>query len=112
VGGPVSASERRKGANGELEIVRILRDEGWPYAERSSRGTAQERIGDIRHGPEAVHFEVRRRERFNLWEALEKAEREAEPGHLPIVPFRRNRTSWKAALEFAELCALLKLREL
>jgi hypothetical protein len=108
----VSASERDKGARAELEIVHLLRAEGWPDAERSSRGVGQAELGDIRYGPPAVHFEVRRRETIQIWKSLEQAGLEARAGYLPVLAFRRNRSPWYGALELSELLALLKLREL
>jgi hypothetical protein len=77
---------------------------------------SQNRRGDIGHGPEAFHLEVRRCERINIWRGLEDAERAAGELDLPVHCFRRpgNRgrpTMWYAALALDELLALLKLRE-
>jgi hypothetical protein len=107
----MSASERRKGKNGELEVVALLHAHGWPDAKRSSDGRSQVERGDIADGPAGVHFEVRRRETVNVWACLEKAEREAKAGDLPVVAFRRNRSPWYAALPLDILLALLETHE-
>ena len=104
---PVSASERRKGANGELEVVKLLHAHGWTDAKRSSDGRSQNERGDIADGPTGVHLEVRRRETVNVWACLDKAEREAKAGDIPVVAFRRNRSAWYAALPLDILLALL-----
>ena len=103
----MSASERRKGKTGELEVVRILHEHGWTDAKRSSDGRSQVERGDIADGPEGVHLEVRRRETAAIWAWLAQAEREARPGDMPVVVFRRSRSAWMAALPFDLLLALL-----
>jgi hypothetical protein len=103
--------ERRKGKIGELEVVALCRAAGWPDACRTHDGRAQSGRGDLALGPEGVCFEVRRQERFNIWRALEDAERQAGELELPVVAFRRSRSGWYAALELDELLALLQLRE-
>jgi hypothetical protein len=104
----VSASERRKGKAGELEVVHLLRDYGWPDAERNSYGRSQDGRGDIGRGPEGVHFEVRRRERLDIWKSIADAERAAGEGELPVVAFRRSRSGWYACLPLDGLLGLLR----
>jgi Holliday junction resolvase len=106
-GRAVSASERRKGGNGEREVVKLLHEYGWPKAKRTSDGTRQATRGDIAGGPLETHFEVRRRERIEIWSCLARAEAEAKPGHLPVLAFRRNRSRWYAALPLESLLELL-----
>ena len=48
-----------------------------------------------------MHVEVKRRERFNLYEALAQARRDAgESGNLPVVLHRKNNSPWVAVMEF------------
>lgn len=103
----MSASERRKGANAEREVVRLLRAHGWPEAKRTSDGASQGQRGDIAGGPLDVHLEVRRRETINIWACLAQAERDARDDHLPVVVFRRSRSRWYAALPLDALLDLL-----
>ena len=104
----MSASERRKGKEGELEVVKILHEHGWTDAKRSSDGRSQVERGDIADGPTFVHFEVRRRETVNIWACLAKAELEAKAGDIPVVAFRRSRSAWYAALPLDLLLGLLR----
>ena len=107
----MSRTERAKGANGEREIIHLLRAHGWPDAERTSNGNPQAGRGDIRNGPAGVHLEVRRHERIAIWACAAQAAEEAAEGCIPIVAFRRNRSSWLACLPLDELLALLAHRE-
>ena len=104
----MSARERAKGARGELEVVHLLHEHGWPDAKRTSDGRAQVERGDIADGPLDVHFEVRRRETLNIWACLAKAEAEARDGDAPVVAFRRSRSPWYAALPLDILLELLR----
>jgi len=107
----VSATERRKGATAELEIVHILRDAGWTLAERTHDGRVQRARGDIRGGPAGVHFEVKRHERLNVPRALRQVEADANPLDIPVLVHRPSRQDWCATLPLDELLALLRLRE-
>lgn len=104
----MSATERRKGKDGELEVVRLLHAHGWTDAKRSSDGRTQHARGDIADGPLDTHIEVRRREQINIWACLDQAERDAKPGDAPVVAFRRSRSVWYAALPLDILLALLE----
>jgi len=100
---------RRKGKVGELEVVRLLRDGGWPYAHRSSRGTAQK--GDIEKGPAAAVIEVRRREALSVPAAMREVIGRCESHELPLLIHRSSRSPWLVTMELDELLPLLRLRE-
>lgn len=104
----MSASERRKGKVGELEVVHLLHEHGWHDAKRSADGRSQDQRGDIADGPLDVHIEVRRRESLNIWACLAQAQAEAQDGHTPVVAFRRSRSNWYAALPLDALLSLLE----
>lgn len=107
----MSATERRKGATAEREVVQILRDNGWPKARRTSDGRAQSARGDIANGPAATHIEVKRQERLNVPKALRQVEADANPLDLPVLVHRPSRQGWMATVPLDELLALLRLRE-
>lgn len=108
---PLSASQRTKGAAGELEVVHLLREYGWPNASRTSDGRHQSLRGDIAHGPAGVHLEIKRRETVSVVKWWEQANAEADRLCVPVVAFRRSRMPWLACLELDELLPLLRLRE-
>lgn len=100
---------RRKGKTGELEVVRLLRNGGWPYAHRSSRGTAQR--GDIEKGPAGTVMEVRRREKLPLPASMREVIGRCEPHELPLLVHRPSNCPWLVTMELDELLPLLLLRE-
>jgi Holliday junction resolvase len=102
----VGRMSRTKGASGEREICRVLRDAGWPEAARTSDGRSQHGRGDIAGVPGVV-FEIRRTEKLNIWQAIDDVQRQAADGELPVVVFRRNRSGWWAAIPLERLVELL-----
>ena len=106
----MSAYHRRRGANGELEIVHLVRAAGWPNATRTSDGRTQHGRGDIAHGPAHTSIDVKRTERLRLREAWAQAVADAGTA-MPVVATRWDRGPWLAIVELDELLALLKHRE-
>ncbi|MDQ6607748.1 MAG: hypothetical protein M3Z06_14530 [Actinomycetota bacterium] len=107
----MTASQRRKGARGELEVLALLHAAGWPRAHRNfgsgSRGGA-----DLVRGPAGVLLEVKRHGgRLDLPAALRQAQAACGPHDLPVVAHRRDGEPWWATLPLDELLALLWLRE-
>ena len=107
----MSASQRRKGKTGELEVVRVLKDAGWPRAERTSNGRAQHARGDVANGPAGCHIEVKRQERLNVPAAFRQIESDANPLDIPVLVHRPSGQDWMATIPLDELLPLLKLRE-
>ncbi len=103
----MSARERRKGAEGERELVELLRAHGWMAARRNF-GSGSAGGGDVAGGPGGVHFEIKRTERLNVHAAMRQAEADAQPTDLPVVAHRRSRGPWLATLPLEELLALLR----
>jgi hypothetical protein len=107
----MSATERRKGAKGELEVVHLLRDHGWKDARRTSDGRGQQTRGDITNGPAGVHLEIKRVERGNVPAWLRQAQADAGPLDVPVVVHRPSRMEWMATLPLEDLLVLLELKE-
>ena len=107
----MSAFQRTKGAAAEREIIQLLREHGWPNAERTSNGRIQLARGDIAHGPEGVHLEIKRHERLNVPLAFDQVRRDASPLDVPVLVHRPSRHDWMATLPLEELLPLLALRE-
>jgi hypothetical protein len=107
----MAARERNKGIAGELEIVELLRANGWPRAHRNfDSGSAGG--GDVARGPEGVVLEVKRhRGRLDLPAAWRQAVDAAGDHDLPVVAHRRDREPWLATLPLADLLDLLHFRE-
>lgn len=106
----MSKMSRTKGKVGELEVVHMAWDNGFPKAKRTSDGQTQTGRGDI-GGIPAVYMECRRRESFSIWACMEEITEKAATTDLPVLAFRRNRTPWYGALLLDELFPLLRLRD-
>ena len=87
---------RRKGAESERELAKILTAAGFPCrrgCQYDGRGAA-----DV-IGLSGIHIESKRVERgLNLVEALSQSARDAKAGELPAVFHRRNREPWQVTM--------------
>lgn len=103
---------RRRGSRGELQVVEILKANGWRAARRNLLRDifGQQERGDIAGGPEAVCLEVKLTERLKLREAFSQCAK-AAGADMPVVVHRCNNQPWLATLELSELLPLLALRE-
>lgn len=94
-------NSRRKGADGELEFVRLCRAEGFHDARRSAQycGNNPEGTADV-VGLPGIHVEVKRVEHLRLTDALAQSTRDAKKtdGGIPIVAHRRNNEKWKVTM--------------
>lgn len=90
-------SQQRKGADGERELVSILRREGYQVERGGSEtyGTVPDVIGL----PE-IHIEVKRVEHLNISEAMNQSARDAKrfQDGMPAVFHRRNRARWMVTM--------------
>jgi len=104
-----------KGKAGEREVIRMLR-QYWPDACRNLDQCREvSDTLDVKSdalNTAGVHFQIKRVEKLNVWEALRQANSEASQFDIPVLAFRRNRGEWYGALPLDELLALLALRDL
>ena len=106
----MSASERRKGARGELEVLELVRAR-WPRATRNFASGAAGN-GDIAHGPDGISIESKRTNRLRIRDAWKQASEDAAAaGTTPVVATRWDHGPWLAIVDLDELLALLELRE-
>jgi Holliday junction resolvase len=106
----MSASQRRRGARGELEVLELVRAR-WPRATRNFASGAAGN-GDIAAGPAGILIECKRTNRFAIRAAWKQASDDAAAaGTTPIVATRWDRGPWLAVIELDELLALIELRE-
>lgn len=91
---------RNKGANGERELARILREQ---YGIEAQRGKVFYHESDL-IGIPGIHPEVKRVERLNIHQAMEQAVTEAEKRQDgdPVVFHRRNRGTWLVTMRLED----------
>lgn len=98
-------NSRRKGKEGELEVVNLLRQYGFK-ARRGQQfkggGDSPDVVHDLEIDGVPVHLEVKRREQFNLHQALRQAADDAHLNEVPAVVHRRNGETWMVTLDFVD----------
>lgn len=107
----MTPDSRRKGARGELEVVRILHQHGYPKARRTHDGRAQLERGDIANGPPGYHLEVKLGRSVSIPRAIRQAAADAAATEIPVVVHREDHGTWNATLPLDELLALIQHRE-
>lgn len=84
------ASQRVKGRRGEREVAKILEAHGFTVRGLESGG---DHVA-VRAGL-TLHVEVKRQERGFRASWARQARDEAQPGHVPVVIYRRSREPWR-----------------
>jgi Holliday junction resolvase len=98
---------RRRGAEGERELARVISSAGFSAARTARNGITSE---DVTHNIPGVHIECKRTERYSIDEWIRQAEGDA--GELtPLIVFRKNGQPWRAVVPFDYLLQLLKERQ-
>jgi hypothetical protein len=101
-------NSKRKGASGERELVRKLKEYG--FGTRRSvqyNGKAEEGQADL-IGLDGIHIECKRVERLNIYDAMSQAKHDAKPNELPTVFHRRNNAKWLVTMELDTWMQLYK----
>lgn len=93
-------NSRRKGKRGELEAAETLRRLGID-ARRAVQYCGRAGTADLATD-RPIHFEVKRQERLNPYEAIEQATNDSD-GKVPAVLWRRNRRNWLLILRLEDV---------
>lgn len=99
-------NSRLKGANGERELARILRDFGFD-SHRGQQFKGSPDSPDVTGIPN-VHIECKRVERLNIYEAMEQSFRDAGDGELPVVMHRKNNEPWLVTMTLGDFVKIVK----
>ena len=98
---------RNKGAAGERELAKVLRELGFDGARRGQQFSGGTDSPDV-IAIDGIHIECKRVEKLNLEQAMSQSIRDAGE-KLPTVMHRKNRGEWlvtaplKEVVKFAEL---------
>ena len=102
-------NSRQKGARGEREIAKILRQRGYD-ARRGQQYSGANGDADV-VGLPGIHIEVKRVEALNIDKAMEQAITDAKPGEMPAVFHRKIGKEWKATVRLKDFIKLYKQAE-
>lgn len=93
----MAKNSRAKGAKGERELARKLRDSGF-NCRRGQQYSGLE--GEDVIGLPGIHIECKRVERLNISEAMAQAKRDAKDGVIPAVFHRKNNEKWLVTMTY------------
>lgn len=98
-------SSARKGANGEREVMAILRDRGYSVERGGTQSFGQR--PDL-YGLDHVHLEIKRAETARIWEWMRQSKQDAVKfgDGWPAVIFRRSRSNWLICMELGDWLTL------
>ena len=99
-------NSRRKGAVGEREIAKYLREHGFTEARRGQQFKGGADSPDV-VGLTGFHIEVKRVERLDLNAAMEQSIRDSAPNEKPIVVHRRNNDYWKVTMRLDDFMEVI-----
>jgi Holliday junction resolvase len=90
-------NSNRKGRDGEEELVRIIREQGFPRIRRSQQYCGKSGESADLVGLPNIHIECKRVEKLNIFEAIKQAIRDvlhSGASKLACVFHRKNRERW------------------
>ena len=101
-------NSRRKGVSGELEVAKILLQNGY-YSRRGQQYSGGPDSPDV-ICPELknFHFEVKRVERINIEKSYGQALEDAGDSQMPVVITRKSNSRWKVCMDFEDWLELVK----
>lgn len=102
----MSKFSRDKGKRGEREVALVLREHGFE-ARRGQQYCGANGDADV-IGVPGLHIEVKRTEKFRMYEALDQARNDAREDELPVVFTRKNNCDWVACLRLDDFMELFK----
>lgn len=103
----MGAKSQRKGRSGEIELVKILNDNG--ISAEPGQAVSFGSTPDI-VGVDGVHAEVKRVEKLNVTAAMNQAIRDSQKFEdgLPTLFHRRNRTPWLVTMTLEDWLKLYR----
>lgn len=96
----MSINSRDKGARGERELAKILREYGY-NTRRGQQYSGINGDADVVGLPN-IHIECKRVEKLNIDKALQQAMSDCKNGDIPAVFHRKNGESWKVTIDLKD----------
>ena len=89
-------NSREKGARGERELARVLRQYGY-NSRRGQQYSGANGDADV-VGLPGIHIECKRVERLNIHDSMNQAKRDRRENEIPAVFHRKNNCEWLVTL--------------
>ena len=99
-------NSKQKGASGERELARKLKEYGYD-CRRGQQYCGANGDADVVGLPK-IHIECKRVERLNLYDAMSQAKHDAKPEEIPAVFHRKNHCEWLVTLTLDDFIELYK----
>ena len=99
-------NSREKGAAGERELSRRLREYGYD-CRRGQQYSGANGDADV-VGLPGIHIECKRVERLDLIAAMDQSKRDARPGEIPAVFHRKNHCRWMVTVSLDDFILLYR----
>lgn len=96
-------NSRQKGARGERELAKVLREYGYE-TRRGQQYSGANGDADV-VGMPGVHIECKRVERLDLYAAVEQSAHDAKADEIPVVMHRKNGKPWLVTAYLADWMA-------
>lgn len=93
-------NSRRKGAEGERELAKVLRQFGYE-SRRGQQYCGANGDADV-VGLPGIHIECKRVEKLNLYDAMSQAISDAKADEIPAVFHRKNRCEWLVTMKLKD----------
>jgi len=103
-------NSKRKGKTGELDFAAALKEVGFDARRGVQYSGTPDSPDVISEALSRFHFEVKRTEKFRLYEAMGQAIAEAG-GKVPVVAHRRNRGGWLTVMRLEDWAGLVRSKD-
>lgn len=100
-------NSRAKGAAGERELAKLLKEEGFP-TRRGQQFSGANGDADVVGLPH-IHIECKRVENLNIYKAIQQAIRDAKDDLIPTVFHRKNNQEWLVTMTYEQWIKLYHL---
>lgn len=101
-------NSKQKGKRGELDFRNLLKEHGFDARRGQQFAGSAESPDVICDALPSVHFEVKYTEKFNAYDAVAQAKRDAGDYKLPVVAHRRNNHDWLVIMPAQDWLNLIK----
>lgn len=111
VGGDgVPINSKDKGSRYERHIAKKIREYGYE-AERGCQHAGGKDSPDVKCSMKGIHWECKKVEKLNIWNALKQSKRDAGEDEIPAVVFSRNREDDYVAVPFSDFMRMYRCYE-